>query len=119
MNRILLLFSICFLMFLGLQIWLYLEFPLPNLLRFYLADLLCMPVVLSICLFSARSIKKDPKLNLSAFSIFSLFVFYSVYFEVLMPEIHERYTADPLDVLMYFCGSLIFLFVQKGKPSKP
>lgn len=104
--------------FLGLQVWMELNFPIPDVLRFYLADLLCMPVVLSICLLAARFLKKDSNLELSIFSIFSLFVFYSVYFEIIMPKIHVRYTADPLDVLMYFCGSLIFYGVQTGDRKK-
>lgn len=113
MNRIILLLAVTLLVFLGLQVWIQAEFLIPDVLRFYLADLLCMPLVLSICLLVVRYLKKDPSIRLSLFSIFSLFVFYSVYFEILMPKIHERYTADFLDVLMYFLGSFIFLLVQK------
>lgn len=117
MSRIFFLLASSLLIFLGLQLWVSMEYPLPGFIRFHLADLLCRPVVLSICLIAVRIIKNDPNIRLSAYSIFSLFVFYSVYFELLMPEIHQRYTADPLDVLMYFFGSLIFYIVQK-EPGK-
>ncbi|HEY9184731.1 MAG TPA: hypothetical protein VIM94_05360 [Salegentibacter sp.] len=99
--------------FAALQLALSLDFQVPPILRFYLADFLCMPIVLAICLFCVQFIKKDRNLRLPAFSIFSLFVLYSIYFEVILPPLHERYTSDPVDVLMYLSGSLLFYFLQK------
>ncbi len=106
-------FNVFLSVFVILQFAYYLNVPVPPILRNYLADFLCMPVVLSICLFCVQFIKKDRKLKLPVFSIFSLFVLYSIYFEVILPPLHDRYTADPVDVLMYFSGSLVFYFLQK------
>lgn len=99
--------------FAALQLAYFLNYPVPPILNNYLADLLCMPIVLSICLFCVQAIKKDRNLKLPAFSIFSLFILYSIYFEVILPPLHERYTADYIDVIIYFLGSLIFYFLQK------
>lgn len=38
---------------------------------------------------------------------------YAIYFEIIMPPISERYTADIWDVVMYALGSFLFYQVQK------
>lgn len=37
-----------------------------------------------------------------------VFVVYSVYFEVYLPTVSTRATADVFDVIMYFCGLTVF-----------
>ena len=77
-----------------------------------------MPVVLGICLFLIRSFSKNEQLQISLFSGFSLAAFYSLYFELYLPEVTERYTADVLDVLLYFTGAFAFWLIQrKDKPT--
>lgn len=105
-------FGICFLLFLLIQFRGFLGITVPDWVLFYGKDFLCMPIVLTICLFVAQRIKKNRKLRLSLFSILSLTAFYSIYFELYLPEVHSRYTADVIDVLMYFMGSLLFYFLQ-------
>jgi len=89
------------------------HFPLPSLINNYLNDFLCMPIVLTLCLAFVRFIKKNPGIQLSVFVIFSVTIYYSVYFEYYLPKVNARYTADPIDVLLYFAGAFIFYLLQK------
>ncbi|WP_139374860.1 hypothetical protein [Salegentibacter holothuriorum] len=73
-----------------------------------------MPIVLSICLLVVQHLKKDKSLRLNITSISSVFLMYTVYFEIILPPIHWRYTADFRDVLLYLAGSIIFYFLQKA-----
>lgn|SRR5690606_30498648 len=90
----------------------YLQTDLPNWIQFYVNDFLCMPVVLTICLTVVHYIKKDFSIRLSLFTVLSLTIIYSVYFEWYLPQVKTRYTADIMDVIMYFSGSLLFYFLQ-------
>lgn len=103
------LFTIIFLI---LQVLLYLGTQLPNWVVSYVNDFLCMPIVLTICLKVVHLVKKDEQIRLSLFSIFSLTTFYAIYFEVYLPKVEPRYTADVLDVVMYFLGGTLFYFLQ-------
>ncbi|OEY71625.1 hypothetical protein [Salegentibacter salarius] len=101
------------LLFVALQTLYFLEQPLPDFINFYLADFLCMPIVLSICLFTVQFLKKDKTLRLNLFTVLSVFVMYAIYFEVILPPLHWRYTADIIDVLLYLIGSFLFYLLQK------
>lgn len=90
-----------------------LNIQLPQWILFYATDLLCMPIVLTICLLVVQQVKGERSLRLPLPPVLSLALFYSIFFEIYLPPSHPRYTADPLDVLMYFMGALIFFFLQK------
>ncbi|WP_156879273.1 hypothetical protein [Salinimicrobium xinjiangense] len=60
---------------------------------------------------------KQKELRISLFSAFSLAALYSVYFEIYLPEVTTRYTADVVDMLLYFSGALIFWLVQRTDPT--
>lgn len=115
MRNIYLLFFIAVTMFLLNLLLLKLPVQLPEFFSSYFNDLLCMPVVLSICLFIIQKIFREEEIRISLFSAFSLAVLYSVYFEIYLPEVTTRYTADVVDIVMYFTGALIFWLVQKTK----
>ncbi|MEG9328079.1 hypothetical protein V6B16_09045 [Salinimicrobium catena] len=106
-------------LFIAGEIFSYLTFTQPWWIRNYLNDLLCMPVVLGICLHLVRFMKNDRTIRISLFTTISLAVFYSLYFEIILPPITERYTADVFDVLLYFTGALLFYFMQKPAPKAP
>lgn len=99
-----------FLLNLGFQ---YLQVSLPVFFTSWLNDLLCLPVVLGICSFCINSYSKNKPVRISLFSALSLAVLYSIYFEVYLPKITERYTADIIDVLLYFTGAVLFYFSQE------
>ncbi|MCM4159718.1 hypothetical protein DHB64_07405 [Antarcticibacterium sp. W02-3] len=58
---------------------------------------------------------RDRRIRLSLFSILSLTAMYALYFEVYLPKVEPRYTADVMDVMMYTAGSLLFYFLQHRK----
>ncbi|APS38833.1 hypothetical protein AO058_08080 [Salegentibacter sp. T436] len=106
-------FFICCFLFALLQTFYFFEIPLPDFINFYLANFLCMPIVLSICLYTVQLLKKDKTLRLNLITVLSVFVMYAIYFEVILPPLHWRYTADIIDVLLYLIGSFLFYFLQK------
>ena len=112
MKKLWVLFFICGFLFLlneGLD---YLEYDLPVFWNHYLNDLLAMPIVLMLCLILTRLIHKNKSIRLSLFTTCSVAALYAVYFELYLPGRSARYTADLLDALLYFCGALLFYFLQ-------
>ena len=86
---------------------------LPKLIRFYVNDFLIIPIVLCSSLFVIRKLKNDKKLALSLLQILYVCVLYAVIFEYWLPKFHERYTADIIDVVLYFLSGILFYFLQK------
>ena len=84
------------------------------LLQYYLNDLLCMPLVLTLTLFLQRTFTfRDPSHVFTKYQVMIAVLYYSVGFEVVLPQILPRYTADPLDVLAYALGGWFFyLFIN-------
>lgn len=78
----------------------------------YLNDLLCMPIVLKISQTAVRYIKSDRKLKIPLRISLTLTLFYAVYFEFVLPQFQSRYTADPIDVVLYFLGLLFFVWIE-------
>ena len=64
-----------------------LHIQLPTIINSYTNDLLCMPIVLTICLIAVQKIKKDDSIRLSLFTIISLTIYYAIYFEYYQPKI--------------------------------
>ena len=88
------------------------EVDMPTWITSYVNDFLCMPVVLTICLKILHYIKKDTTILLPLLPILILTSFYSFYFEWYMPQVETRYTADWVDVIIYFAGALLFYSLQ-------
>ena len=86
-------------------------FPEPWFLKFYLNDLLCMPMVLGAAVFLQRNVVlRQPAYALTAYQIGIIVVYWSVMFEIAIPNFVPRYTADLWDVFMYFTGAFLFYF---------
>ena len=90
-----------------------LHIPLPNWVRFYFNDFLCMPIVLSTCLMILRFCKKTETLYVPLSVILGLSAYFALHFEWLLPQFNERYTSDFIDVILYFTGALLFYIFQK------
>lgn len=90
-----------------------LDVSLPDWINFYVNDFLCMPIVLSLCLVVLRIIKKDETLYVPLIVVLALTVYFSLYFEWLMPQLNTRYTSDVMDVVLYFISATIFFKLQK------
>ncbi|MFT5847133.1 MAG: hypothetical protein ACJARX_000809 [Psychroserpens sp.] len=91
----------------------WLPIQLPSWVVFYLNDLLCMPIVLSLCLAVVRLYKKSNNIYAPITIVYGLTFFYTVYFEWILPQINGRYTGDLIDVVLYFIGATLFLLFQR------
>lgn len=81
----------------------------PTWLSSYGDDLLCLPLVLGGILAIQRRVWRDARTLPPAHGLMALVVF-SVYFEMVLPTFGAGAVADPLDVLMYLAGFLVFQF---------
>lgn len=87
--------------------------PLPAIINNYTNDLLCIPLVLGALTFSIRYLKKDPEFSVSIGFVLFIALYYAVYFEYYLPKDNPRYTADWIDVLLYFSSGLLFYYFEK------
>lgn len=84
----------------------------PRWFSSYLADLLCMPVLLILTTISIRWIKGWVTFLLSGKMILFTLIYLSLVFELLLPQLSARYTADPFDLVAYGVGALLFYLLQ-------
>jgi fatty acid desaturase len=85
------------------------EWLLPDVVRFHLADLLALPLELTLLLyFMRRWYFRRPSFVLPASWIVGTWVVFALWFEVLLPLFDHRATADPLDVVAYGVGGILF-----------
>ncbi|WP_400190611.1 hypothetical protein [Hymenobacter sp. B81] len=81
----------------------------PGWAASWLADLLCMPVVLTLALAVQRAWRRQPRFTLPDSWLLAAWLYVSGWFELLAPLLRpDRYTADWLDVLAYGAGTLVF-----------
>ena len=75
----------------------------------YAADLLAVPVVLSIALWAIRISRPDRRdYHLKLWMIVFTVVLYAFLFEWAFPRMTDRFTADPWDALAYAIGGGFF-----------
>ena len=90
----------------------------PQPFKYYLGDLLCMPIVLSMSLIFMSIIYFKKYARLSIVQIGLAIVLFSLYFELLLPGISSTYVQDPLDVACYILGGLIYALFFNPKQIK-
>ena len=90
-----------------------LAIKLPVIVNNYVNDFLIIPIVLIFCLYVLRWSRSDSKYQISIGVILYLCCFYAVVFEYVLPKFHPRYTADMIDVVLYFIGGVVFYRLQK------
>lgn len=97
-----------------------LNMELPSLINNYVNDFLCLPILFGSISFVFRWLKKDNSFKFSLISILLMASYYSFYFEYYLPQFNSRYTADWIDIFLYFLSGLTFFFYEKHfeKPSK-
>ncbi len=104
--------KILFYLALGMATTIYLlqqmDYVLPAWINNYVNDFLTLPLVLGICLFLARKIKRNPQLQLPLPLLLVITLFYCFYFEWYLPKHNPRYTGDWIDCLLYFAGAMVF-----------
>lgn len=87
--------------------------PAPQWIFSYLNDYLTIPIVATICLHGTWLLKKSKAIRLNGFTIVSLVLLYSIYFEYYLPQQSPRYTGDIWDVVCYALGGLAFYILQR------
>lgn len=99
--------------FIGVQILKFFSVSNPTWIFHYLNDFLTIPLVAMVSLHGVWWIKKDRSIRLNIFTVFSLVILFSFYFEYYLPQQSYRYTADIWDVFCYVLGGFVFLLLQK------
>lgn len=86
----------------------------------YLADLLCLPLVLSFCRFVMIWWRIIPNhFELTRSMIFATAAYIAIVFEGLLPHFSSGHESDWLDVVAYFLGAFgYFVFREKIKTRK-
>jgi hypothetical protein len=80
----------------------------------YLADLLCLPIVLSIVLFAMRKMRVVPEsFELTPAMILAALIYFSIVFEWLLPLWSDRYQSDFLDIVAYSLGAIAYYYFRK------
>lgn len=87
--------------------------PVPPFFSHYFADLLCMPLLLSVAVLFMRWVRADADVYLSGVMILIATLYVSLVFECVLPLFFQRYTADVWDVVMYGVGGGLFYVFQK------
>jgi hypothetical protein len=112
-NPVFVLASLAYLVNRFLLTWLHLpHYQIP-----YLNDVLCLPVTLTVALFVQQKLfpgTARQRLNLA--QVVFTFVYFSVFFEGLLPALAARYTRDGWDIVAYGAGGLLFYFACNPKP---
>jgi len=80
----------------------------PGWVRSYGDDLLCLPLVLSVVLTAHRLSVRSGRFRLPGLHGLLAVVLFGVLFEGILPLTDATAVADPLDVLMYLAGFLVF-----------
>ena len=93
--------------------------PVPIFLSHYFADLLCLPLLLSVVVIGMRWVKSLPNLTLNLPMVVCAVLAVGFVFEYWLPQISQRYTADGLDLWMYGVGGgLFWVFQTKLVPTE-
>ena len=109
------LYFIMFFIALTIYIMQRLKFTLPVIINNFLNDLLYIPLALGGIEFVIRRLKKDSSFKLPLGFVIFLACSYSFYFEYYLPQVNSRYTADWIDVVLYFVGGIAYFFIGNIK----
>ncbi|QNK64073.1 hypothetical protein H7F33_06160 [Pedobacter sp. PAMC26386] len=80
----------------------------PNLIRFYLSDLLAVPLVATLGMWFMRWILQQQDLVLMRWQVVFIVLLFGILFELILPPLMKRYTGDLADAGMYAIGGLFF-----------
>lgn len=81
---------------------------LPGWAAAWGGDALCLPLLLSLALLVHRLAGRMPAWRLPATHGLAAVALFAVLFEVLLPAVNARATADPADVAAYLGGWIYF-----------
>lgn len=108
------LFIVCILSYLLTKFLIFMEFPVEGFAKNHLADLLCMPIILSIIQLIIQKFNlHHQQQKVPIIAVLILTIYWSFYFEYYLPKQSGQYIGDKIDVLMYFSGSILFIICQR------
>ena len=90
----------------------------PSWLASYLDDLFCLPLILGLIVAVQRQFRRDPRWVLPFGHGLAALALFSIYFEVILPQLRFDAVADPLDVVMYGLGLFVFQLLM-NRPGRP
>ena len=82
----------------------------PVFISSFLSDLLCIIIVNTVALWLIRKVKKMPEYELSSGMVFLSVILFSLYFEIILPQVNTYHIADSWDVLCYTLSGITYLF---------
>ena len=91
-----------------------LKIPIPKIINNYFNDFFIIPIVLFFCLTVLKIIHQKKNYSLHLLVILYLCALYSVLFEYVFPKFLNRYTADFIDILLYFSSGILFYALQSS-----
>lgn len=86
---------------------------LPSWYVNYAADVVCLPLILTVTLVLIRKIKRWSYFYLTNGMLLVALSYTTILFEWILPHYFTKYTADIVDVFMYLVGLIIFYFLQQ------
>lgn len=89
-----------------------LDFKLPEIIDFYLNDFLIMPILLTISLVILRWSRNNKNYQIPIWVILYICGVYAFLYEYVLPKFNPRYTADIIDVVLYFISGFLFFTLQ-------
>lgn len=104
-------FNLTFGVYILLKSWLLSGGNAPDVLRFYLADFLALPVILTWTVALISYIKKRA-VKLSFLQILFAVLYITFVMEYAAPKWSSYATSDPLDAVMYLLGGISFYVAQ-------
>jgi len=90
-----------------------LHVKLPDIVQFYLNDFLIIPILLTVSLVVLRWSKGNKGYEIPIWIILYTCGMYALLYEYVLPKINIRYTADVIDVVLYFISGFVFFNLQK------
>lgn len=85
---------------------------LPMFLLNHTTDFLCLPILLPLTVCIIKILKPKAVFKPSILLTLLVATMYSFMFELILPKYSHQYTADPIDVLMYFLGGGFYWLVM-------
>ncbi|WP_028887732.1 hypothetical protein [Tenacibaculum ovolyticum] len=94
-----------------------LNVKLPGIVQFYLNDFLIIPILLTVSLVVLRWSKGSKGYEIPIWVILYICSMYALLYEYILPKVNIRYTADVIDVVLYFVSGFVFFILQKNNKS--
>jgi len=82
----------------------------PPYVTSYLADLTCLPILLTLTLVVQRRLTRNLAFTFPTSWLVAAWLYVSVIFEVIVPQWSAHYISDPFDVVAYALGTLAFRY---------